>query len=122
MTEQNVWSLAKLFLLLASLALLLGFWHYANGNTFVASLYFVVVVVLLSAALMGLIADQWYREKQGPFKVVVLALYAIVPIMFVLIPFGYVGDPEFAIIAGIIIGGLIGLVAIVLILSRRSKQ
>jgi hypothetical protein len=121
MKEKNLWSMIGLFLVLAILSLILGIRHYIEGNSFLASLYFFVVVVLLSASLMGLIADRWYREKQGSFKVVVLVLYAIVPIVFVLIPIGYVGDPTLTLIAGIILGVFIGLVAFILILRRRSK-
>jgi hypothetical protein len=122
MTEKNVWNVIGIFLLLACLALILGIWKYTEEAMFEASLYFVVVVVLLSASLMALIANRWYPEKQRAFKVGVLTLYAFVFIAFVLIHIQFIGDPGLTTITGIIIGILIGLVAFVLILQRRPKQ
>lgn len=122
MTEKDTWSFVGLLLFIACLALILGIGNYMEGNTFEASLYFVVIVVMLSTALMVLIADRWYPERKGSFKVIVLALYAIVPIVFVLIHSQYTGDPGLALIAGITIGVLIGLVALFLILRQRTQQ
>jgi hypothetical protein len=122
MTEKDTWNLVGIFYLLACLGLFLGIWHYSEGNVFEASLYFVLVVVALSVSLIVLIADRWYQERKSALKVVVVALFSVIIIVFVLIHIQYVGDPTLALMVGIIIGSLIGLVAFVLILKHRIKQ
>jgi len=73
-------------------------------------------------SLIVLIADRWYQERKSAFKVVVVALFSVIIIVFVLIHIQFVGDPTLALMVGIIIGSLIGLVAFVLILKHRIKQ
>ena len=122
MTKNDARSIIGISFLLACLGVILGIWRYNEGRVFEGSLYFVLVVVALSLSLMVLIAEKWYQERKGAFKLIVVALIILCLILFVLIFSQYGGNPELALVFGIVIGILIGLVTLVLILKRRRKQ